>query len=64
MGDELLLAVSDRLQAWVRDGDLVARLGGDEFVLVFGDLPDGKTITPRIEELMQVAADAGRRPGP
>lgn len=54
MGDQLLLAMSDRLQGWVREDDLVARLGGDEFVLVFSDLPDGKALTPRLEELMQV----------
>jgi diguanylate cyclase (GGDEF)-like protein/PAS domain S-box-containing protein len=54
MGDELLLAMSARLQHWVREDDLVARLGGDEFVVVFGGVPDGKALTPRIEELMQV----------
>ena len=54
MGDQLLLATSERLQGWVRDDDLVARLGGDEFVLVFSGVPDGKALTPRIEELMQV----------
>jgi diguanylate cyclase (GGDEF)-like protein len=54
MGDELLLAMSARLQAWVREGDLVARLGGDEFVIVFGGVPDGKALGPRIEELMQI----------
>jgi diguanylate cyclase (GGDEF)-like protein len=33
-GDELLVAVSRRLAAGCRDGDVVARLGGDEFVVV------------------------------
>jgi diguanylate cyclase (GGDEF)-like protein/PAS domain S-box-containing protein len=54
MGDELLLAMSERLQQWVQEGDLVARLGGDEFVLVFSGVPDAKAVTPRIEELMQL----------
>jgi len=33
-GDELLRALTPRLQAIARDGDTVARLGGDEFALV------------------------------
>jgi diguanylate cyclase (GGDEF)-like protein len=34
VGDELLVAVADRLQACVREGDTVARLGGDEFAII------------------------------
>src|SRR5262249_7295656 len=39
-GDELLLAVSKRLAAQVRDSDTLARLGGDEFVLIAAGLED------------------------
>ena len=33
-GDELLIAVGDRLAATLREGDTVGRLGGDEFVML------------------------------
>ena len=36
-GDELLVAVSDRLRATLRQGDTVARLGGDEFAILLED---------------------------
>jgi diguanylate cyclase (GGDEF)-like protein/PAS domain S-box-containing protein len=33
-GDELLIAIANRLRACVNEGDTVARLGGDEFLLL------------------------------
>lgn len=38
VGDDLLIAVSARLQQVLRDSDTVARLGGDEFVILAEDL--------------------------
>ena len=34
VGDELLIAVAERLHTMMRDSDTVARLGGDEFVIL------------------------------
>jgi diguanylate cyclase (GGDEF)-like protein len=39
-GDEVLVAVGERLTGAVRPGDLVARLGGDEFALVLAEPAD------------------------
>jgi diguanylate cyclase (GGDEF)-like protein len=38
IGDELLVAASNRLSALIRQGDTLARLAGDEFVLLCEDL--------------------------
>jgi diguanylate cyclase (GGDEF)-like protein/PAS domain S-box-containing protein len=34
VGDKLLVAIAEKLQACVRPGDVVARLGGDEFTIL------------------------------
>ena len=55
-GDQLLVAVSSRLVAVLREGDTVGRLGGDEFVLlVEGDsLSAGaEVVADRILEVLQ-----------
>jgi diguanylate cyclase (GGDEF)-like protein/PAS domain S-box-containing protein len=41
-GDLLLVELSRRLKACVREGDTVARLGGDEFVVMLEDLSDAQ----------------------
>src|SRR5438445_10627886 len=38
VGDQLLIAVSERLAEMMRDSDTVARLGGDEFVVLGEDI--------------------------
>jgi diguanylate cyclase (GGDEF)-like protein len=40
VGDELLVAVSRRLESCLRTGDTLARLGGDEFAILLNGLSD------------------------
>ena len=55
-GDELLVAVSSRLKAALREGDTLARLGGDEFVAVLTDLEDASGCDAILSRLLQAAA--------
>jgi diguanylate cyclase (GGDEF)-like protein len=52
-GDALLVAVTERIAASVRDGDLVARLGGDEFAVLTADSPDLKRSVAMAERLVR-----------
>ena len=53
MGDMLLIAVGQRLQTELREGDTLARVGGDEFVAILSDFgrPDEcETVLERLLE--------------
>jgi len=57
VGDELLVAVADRLKRVVRPGDTVARLGGDEFVVLLEDVGAQEEVTDVALRIKRVMAD-------
>ena len=52
VGDAVLIAVAERLNATVRACDYVARLGGDEFVAIIEDISVDEDITPIIGRMV------------
>jgi diguanylate cyclase (GGDEF)-like protein/PAS domain S-box-containing protein len=51
-GDELLKAITRRIERCVRPGDTVARLGGDEFTILVDDIGDSSDAT-RVADRIQ-----------
>jgi diguanylate cyclase (GGDEF)-like protein len=60
VGDRLLVAVAQRLQGQMREGDLVARLGGDEFVILLS----GRHTPAQLATMAQRLCEAVRLPYP
>jgi len=56
-GDELLLAVAERLQQHLRSGDIVARVGGDEFVVLCEQVAGAEGALLVAERLLGAFAD-------
>ncbi|MFY9143160.1 PAS domain S-box protein [Sulfuricurvum sp.] len=55
IGDQLLVALSTRMEHTLRHGDTLARLGGDEFVAVLVDLENTEASIPLITRLLAAA---------
>ena len=60
VGDELLIAVAQRLKTALREGDTLARMGGDEFVAVLVDLAGRDDYEPVLARLLRAASDPVR----
>jgi diguanylate cyclase (GGDEF)-like protein/PAS domain S-box-containing protein len=64
VGDELLIAVSRRLESCLRQGDALARLGGDEFAILLNEVGDenqANAIAFRIQDALSAPFSIGGR---
>lgn len=52
-GDELLIAIAQRLKSVVRQEDIVARLGGDEFVILLFNISDSQIVAQIGDRILQ-----------
>jgi diguanylate cyclase (GGDEF)-like protein/PAS domain S-box-containing protein len=57
VGDQLIVALSKRMNESLREGDTLARIGGDEFIAVMVDLNRVEDCQPLLERLLEAAAD-------
>lgn len=56
VGDELLIAVSQRMKEALREGDTLARIGGDEYIALMVDLEKTEDCEPVLERLLKATA--------
>jgi diguanylate cyclase (GGDEF)-like protein/PAS domain S-box-containing protein len=64
VGDELLIAVSRRLESCLREGDVLARLGGDEFAILLNILQteqQANVVAFRVQETLSKPFSIGGR---
>ena len=57
VGDELLRAVSRRLESCIREGDALARLGGDEFAILLNTVSDPQQANAVAFRIQKALAD-------
>lgn len=60
VGDALLVSLSGRMQAVLRQGDTLSRLGGDEFVAVIVGIDKVADCEPVLQRLLRAAAEPVR----
>ncbi|HYR10863.1 MAG TPA: EAL domain-containing protein [Longimicrobium sp.] len=58
VSDQVLVSLSRRLEACLRQGDSVARLGGDEFALLLHDVENPSAVAHRIQQELARPFDA------
>jgi diguanylate cyclase (GGDEF)-like protein/PAS domain S-box-containing protein len=56
LGDRLLVAIAQRLKAFLVGEDIIARVGGDEFTILLNQIQDVRDATRMAERVQQVLA--------
>ncbi|NVO05819.1 MAG: diguanylate cyclase [Rhodoferax sp.] len=57
VGDQLLVAVSARMKAALREVDTLARFGGDEFVVVLVDVQSAQEWLPLVDRVLNACSE-------
>jgi diguanylate cyclase (GGDEF)-like protein len=57
VGDQLLVAVCNRMKAALREVDTLARLGGDEFVVVLVDVQSAQEWLPLVDRVLKACSE-------
>src|SRR5205085_3957794 len=57
VGDDVLVAVADRLRLCLRTGDELARIGGDEFTVLLRNVPDPAAAVHVADRLLAAVRD-------
>ncbi len=58
IGDELLLAITQRLRDQLKPGDVLARMGEDEFCFLLYNINDEASLIPHIQDILNSFAKA------
>jgi len=53
VGNQLLIAIAQRLQQHLRPNDVLARMGGDEFCFLLNQIEEETTLEPFLQEILQ-----------
>lgn len=57
IGDDMLMALSQRMLGALREGDTLSRIGGDEFIAIIGGLESFEDCEPILERLLKAASE-------